>query len=90
MRAALRKSEAYNLLSVQLGRYLNQEELKLLAEAKRFENFEVRGESGATYQIKIQLCRDEKSDRDVRIVASIVYVTDPALTLTQVLGISPF
>jgi hypothetical protein len=89
MQDVLRKSEAYDLLSAHLATCLNHAELERRAESKRLENFEVCGESGLTYQIKIQLCLDEKLNRDVRIVGSIVCVTNPALTLTQALVISP-
>ena len=58
MQDVLHKSEAYNLLSAHLATCLNHSELKLRAESKRIENFEVRGESGATYQIKIQIGLD--------------------------------
>jgi hypothetical protein len=65
------KSEAHKILGEQLARFSSYAELVPLVETGRVENFEVRGESGAKYQVEIQFFWDDKRRRIVRVVGSI-------------------
>jgi len=65
------KSEAQKILSEQLAPFSNYSELVPLVESGRVENFEVRGASGATYQVEVQFFWDDKPRAVVRVFGSI-------------------
>jgi hypothetical protein len=65
------KSEAHKILGEQLARFGSYTELVSLVESGRVENFEVRGESGAKYQVEIQFFWDDKRRHIIRVVGSI-------------------
>ena len=84
------KSEAHKILGEQLARFGSYTELVPLVESGRVENFEVRGESGAKYQVEIQFFWDDKRRRIVRVVGSIDDGGIRAFVpLTETLLISP-
>ena len=84
------KSEAHKILGEQLARFSGYTELVPLVESGRVENFEVRGESGAKYQVEIQFFWDDKRRRIVRVVGSIDDGGIRAFVpLTETLLISP-
>jgi hypothetical protein len=85
----LLKAEAYGLLSAHLTTCLNQEELRRRAESKPLEIFEVRGESGTIYQIKIEISCDKKSHNEIRLVGSVAWGHDYETALTQLLVFIP-
>jgi hypothetical protein len=85
------KSEAQKILGEQLARFGSYSELVPLVESRRVENFEIRGASGANYQVEIQFFWDYKRGGIVRVLGSIddgvgirAYVP-----LTQSLLVSP-
>ena len=67
------KSEAQKILSEQLARFSSRSrsELSPLVEAHRVEAYEVRGESGTTYQIEIQFFWDDRRGDTIRVIGSI-------------------
>jgi hypothetical protein len=67
------KSEAQKVLSEQLSRFSQRSysELVPLVESSHVEDFEVRGASGATYQVEVQFFWDDKPRGVIRVVGSI-------------------
>jgi hypothetical protein len=84
------KSEASKLLNEQLARFGSYSEVLPLVESQGIETLELRGGSGATYQIEIQFFWDDKQSRRVRVVGSIDDGGFRAFfPLTQTLLVSP-
>jgi len=69
----MNKSEAQQILSEQLARFsgFSHSELALLVGAQRSEAYEVRGESGVTYQVEIQFFWDDRPGETIRVMGSI-------------------
>ncbi len=69
----MNKSEAQETLGEQLARLGGRSHLELapLVEARRVETYEVRGESGTTYQFEIQLFWDDRPGETIRVMGSI-------------------
>jgi hypothetical protein len=67
------KSEAQKVLSKQLARFgsRSHSELAPLVESQRVEVYEVRGESGTTYQIEMQFSWDDQPGDTIRVMGSI-------------------
>jgi hypothetical protein len=65
------KSEAHKILGEQLARFSSYAELVPLVESARVESFEIRGASGAKYQVEIQFFWDDKHRRIIRVMGSI-------------------
>lgn len=67
------KSEAQKILSEQLARFSDRSHSGLapLAEAEHVEAYEVRSESGTTYQIEIQFFWDDRPGDTIRVLGSI-------------------
>ena len=65
------KAEARSILAKERAKFATRsyDELVALIKYTEFEN--VAGESGANYQIEINVFRDSKPDGDLRIMASI-------------------
>ena len=82
------KSEAYNILALHLARFLNYTELERLVATKHVENLDVHGDSGAMYRVQVLFRHDDKFG-EIEVTGSIFCVSNPTLTLTQVLSVSP-
>jgi len=69
----MNKSEAQKILSEQLARFSGRShsELGPLVESQRVEACEVRGASGATYQVEIQFFWDDQPGHTIRVAGSI-------------------
>ena len=67
------KSEARKVLEEQLAQFAGRthSELVPLVEARSIETCEVRGESGATYQIEFQFFWDDHACDTIRVMGSI-------------------
>lgn len=65
------KSEAHKILGEQLARFGSYAELVPLVESGRVEHFEIRGASGAKYQVEVQFFWDDKHRRIIRVMGSI-------------------
>ena len=67
------KSEAQKILGEQLARFSSRShsELAPLVEAHHVEAYEVRGESGTTYQIEIQFFWDDRPGDTIRVMGGI-------------------
>ena len=69
----MNKEEMKAILSEHLARYRTRtySDLVRLAESKQIDTFEVKGASGADYQIEIQFSWDDKPQGDIRVHGSI-------------------
>jgi hypothetical protein len=69
----MNKQEMRAILSEHLARYQGRthSQLRALVESNQIDTFEVRGESGASYQIEIQFSWDDKPQGDIRVHGSI-------------------
>ena len=67
------KAEANTILSEQLARFngRSHSELAALVESRHLEAYEVRGASGTSYQVEIQLFWDGRPGDTIRILGSI-------------------
>lgn len=66
------KSEAQKILREQLARFSRSySELAPLVESQRVDAYEVRGASGATYQVEIQFFWDDQPGDTIRVAGSI-------------------
>lgn len=65
------KSEAHMILAEQLARFSSYAELVPLVDSGRVQNLEVRGTTGAKYQVEVQFFWDDNQRRSVRVVGSI-------------------
>jgi hypothetical protein len=66
------KSEAQKILREQLVRFdRSHSELVRFVRSGHIEAYEVRGVSGATYQVEIQFFWDDQPERAIRVVGSI-------------------
>jgi hypothetical protein len=67
------KAEAQKILSEQLARFdgRSHSELAPLVKSQRVEAYEVRGVSGAAYQIEIQFFWDDRPGDTIRVMGSI-------------------
>lgn len=66
------KSEAQKILREQLARFSrSHSELAPLVESQRVEVYEVRGASGATYEVEIQFFWDDQPGDTIRVAGSI-------------------
>jgi hypothetical protein len=63
--------EAKKVLDEQLARFGSYTELVPLVESRHVETLEIRGASGAAYQIEVQFFWDDNRRRIVRVVGSI-------------------
>ena len=70
---AMDKAEAEKIITEQLARFerRSHSELKPLVEAQQAEGYEVRGVSGATYQIEINFYWDSEPGETIRVMGSI-------------------
>jgi hypothetical protein len=64
-------TEAQKILAEQLARLGSYSELVPLAEGRFSERLEIRGTSGASYEVQLQFFWDDKPKRIVRVVGSI-------------------
>ena len=72
-RDAVNKQEMAAILSEQLARYRKRPyaELRSMLESKQVDTLEVKGPSGADYQIEILFVWDDKPLANIRVLGSI-------------------
>ncbi len=69
----MNKEEMKAILAEHLARYRTRtySQLLTLLESKQVDTFEIKGTSGADYQIEIHFSWDEKPRGDIRVLGSI-------------------
>ena len=69
----MNKEEMRAILSEHLARYRTRtySQLVSLVESKEVDTFEVKGVSGADYQIEIEFFWDDQTQRNIRVSGSI-------------------
>lgn len=65
------KAEALGVLSKEMLRYRNRCYEELVQRIGQVDAYEVKAESGAAYQIEIQVYWDSKEGRDVRVIGGV-------------------
>lgn len=65
------KVEAKKIIGEQLTRFSDHAAIVPLVESRHVETLEVRGASGTTYQVEVQIFWDVVRRRIVRVVGSI-------------------
>ena len=82
------KSEAYNILSQYLAKYVNHRALDRLAEVNHSEDVDVRGKSGINYCVRVRVLK-EINPGYFKLEGHIESPAYPGLKLSQSITITP-
>jgi len=67
----MNKQEAKNILKMTLERCRARSYDDLLSALGNIDTFQVDGESGAHYQVEVEIFWDDKSEKNIRVFAAV-------------------